>query len=270
VRNIRRGRSCKVSSRKAFTLIELLVVIAIIGILAAMLLPALNKAREKANAASCLSNMHQWGLALGMYCDDWNDYMPYEGSGGDISTAFNGDAWYNNLSAYIGAPSLLTLYNATPSRAPVPGVKSIYICPSVKVRIDPSSLTPTLPYFNYAMNRLITGKTAGTVEHLWRRSVAVKSSETFFLSEAEAATDTHNATADPFSFTDGSHLVSARSARHSGGDNFVFMDGHAAWVNRPDYQRTSGELNNANTEWIIQRAYYWYPCNTCDKTAVDR
>ena len=62
--------------RKAFTLIELLVVIAIIAILAAILFPVFARAREKARATSCLSNLSQLGLVVGMYAQDYEEAMP--------------------------------------------------------------------------------------------------------------------------------------------------------------------------------------------------
>ena len=130
---MRKAAVRKVCAEKRFTLIELLVVIAIIAILAGMLLPALNQARERGRATACISNLKQWGLAINNYYLAFDDYIiPYGGMGsGDGSVVKDGYNW-NQAGSWLTCtvdPSATSVYS--PGREKWKAGKGINGCPSV-------------------------------------------------------------------------------------------------------------------------------------------
>jgi prepilin-type N-terminal cleavage/methylation domain-containing protein/prepilin-type processing-associated H-X9-DG protein len=116
---------------RGFTLIELLVVIAIIAILAALLLPALSRAKAQAKTTQCLNNMRQLQLCWQMYCDDNNDYLPPNGTQVTLgaSSWIDGNAQVDTTPVFIEA-GLLYPYNKS---------YAIYACPANQRRLPITS-----------------------------------------------------------------------------------------------------------------------------------
>lgn len=147
---------CPIPRREGFTLVELLSVIAIIAILAALLFPAMNSARERASMTQCKANLQQWGAGFSLYLADHEGVFPEEGIGKADPLSQAANAWFNVLAPYMGYEPLLT---ACPNfRPPRPGDKSPFICPSIRIQDVANDAGAQVipgtrdPVFSYAYN----------------------------------------------------------------------------------------------------------------------
>ena len=180
--------------KRGFTLIELLVVIAIIAILAAMLLPALARAREQARRGVCISNLKQIGLACHMYAQDFEELFPI------FSASAKPENCYNCLTGAIGT----IVYIKDPG---------IFICPS---SADTKSTTTTL------------SDTDADCSYAYAAGLNEQDKDESVL--AADRIDSQGGTSGS-EWDEGATLTMATADNHGeDGINALYIDGHVAWV----------------------------------------
>lgn len=149
---VRPGRIRGANRRLAVSLVELLAVIAIVLFLLALLLPSLEAAREQARRVICRSNERSWGVALGFYRQDFNDFLPTEGTYLNLKKPYS---WFNVLPPYLQLPPYVELEGVGEHIEELPNVH-VWICPS-KNRTPAFKSGSGKNQFHYGMNQVLDG-----------------------------------------------------------------------------------------------------------------
>jgi len=230
--------------RNGFTLIELLVVIAIIAILAALLLPALAKAKNKAYQIQCASNLKQWGISIVMYAGDFNEMFPDNTT---VSPQLNfGPEWVNPNFNTVFYPTYL--YKNTPGdTTAVRSQNDVLYCPTdawrrnYEASIGANNLIgyhylPARSDLAYCGNKNYAGWYMGVNNPITHESSRQKLGKKFRLApvmadaiEQRTATDWNQSFPGTFSYT-------GPVSNHPGnggvpvGGNFLYEDGSVSWT----------------------------------------